>query len=175
MSYLEPVISVQKPSDDSDLHFEIDFAELTIDEATSTTVPSSCWHNMFSNAVLGEGYPIPARNGNDQGLEISLEILSALTRTNTLTTYQGRVVLKGFNSIFVVTKLEDASVQWHLTISEDQSQRLTYNEALNFPECPYLRVLHKLDSNHYRHFVGWCDNARVAAGECRIMACTDQC
>jgi hypothetical protein len=42
ISSLEPVISVQNQSGDSDLHFEIDFAELTIDEATSTTAASSC-------------------------------------------------------------------------------------------------------------------------------------
>lgn len=165
IDYCEPLITTC-PSKVGEPDLAIAFESTTTLVHDNGSNSTQCWYAMFSGAVIGHGYPTPARSDCDKGMELSVEVLVALVEANTFQHYEGRMLLKGFNSMFAVSRFgrDTGTVQWHFIVSSEPSVRISYNDGLQFPEYGSPPPLQDLISEKYRHFVGWCHNAKVMAG-----------
>ena len=124
-----------------------------------------CWTSLFGNAVLVSGYPILRRSQPQTGIEISLGLMSYLVRSQQLVSYRDRFAMKGFSSLLIATLVTSGLVLWHLLVSNDPDERISYYddrldsmELANLPE----EGLHGLETS--RHIVGWCANAEELCG-----------
>ena len=80
---------------------KIDF---TVEEEHLEPSNGQCWHNMFRNPVVVKGYPIPRRSESDTGLEIPLNMMAGLARTQRANIFNGKLFIKGFSTMLVPTK-----------------------------------------------------------------------
>lgn len=124
-----------------------------------------CWGPLFRNPILVGGYPILTRPEPDTGLEMSLQTMAFLLRSQTLVQWGERIVLKGFSSMVVATLATAGVVVWHLLSSRSPDERISYTD----PKVEALSVdTHKglslKDLETHRHIVGWCAHATDVCG-----------
>ena len=149
-SNLEPSITVQ-------LEFSI---TSFLYDGLSTGVDGSCWHAMFRNPVVVNGFPILARHENEQGLELPLGMMSILAEAHFFTHYDTTLVLKGLCTMLIPTSQTERSITWHFILNED-GERLPY---YSFRErCPGWIGIDKVNTDlleygNIRNFVGWASN-----------------
>ena len=139
--------------------------ELTFEDASigggENKWNATCWHGMFRNPVVAHGYPIPSRNTQEQGLELSIDLMLTLAQAFYGVVYCGVLMLKGFSTLLTPTRRENGSVTWHFTFNKSGA-RQSYNAGLQH-SC-----LHSLDDAIFdgaRHFVGWSGSAEFLTGE----------
>lgn len=126
----------------------------------STDIDGTCWHAMFRNPVVVNGFPILARHENEQGLEVPLDIMSILAEAHFVTRYDTTLVLKGLCTMLVPTNQTERSITWHFILNRD-GQRLPY---YSFRErCRGSMGTDKvstdlLEDRNVRYFVGWASN-----------------
>lgn len=126
---------------------------------------SICWHALFRNPVIVEGFPTANRLNGERGLEIPLPMMASLGLVERATIFDGALVLKGFCSMFVPTKRSKDSIQWHFVRSGDGT-RISYLEADNV--CPERLKSDSVDTNcleYVRNFVGWVSSAALRTGK----------
>ncbi|KAK8868422.1 pfs domain containing protein [Apiospora arundinis] len=143
-----------------DLMCEISFQILKQD-ASIQGVNGQCWHRMFNKPVVVKGFPIPRRPVAETGLEMSLPLMAALTRTRYINTFHSNPVLKGFSVMLVPTKTSNDTdiVYWHMVTSEHAEQRVAY------PDSDFETAhVSKTDLIQARHILGWCEEALVTVG-----------
>lgn len=162
-----PSISLRKPGEDlsSSLPvtgFNINFRLESIPQSRTN---GQCWHNLFRNPVVVEGYPIPRRLDWNTGLEIPLEILVGLARSQRVDEFKGKIYIKGFSTLLVATKRSNDTLHWHLIFKEDGSQVSFLDDTLP----PEQEIQHS-DVLGSRHIVGWCLKAEVYAGEFHLIS-----
>ena len=163
ISYYEPHVDRNNLNE---FKLTIKLSDIAMSHHNATAPSNSCWHEMFSAVTIAHGYPIPIRSESDKSIELSVEVLTALVEASTFRHYEGRLLLKGFNSMFGVSHLgeDTGTVQWHFIVSSDPKVRILYNDGLQFPICGSAPPLQDLISEKFRYFVGWCRKARVMAG-----------
>ena len=128
----------------------------------------TCWSAYFQDAVLVHGYPILSRPWRNTGLEVSLGTMAFLTRSSMVVRWDERIMMKGFSSLAIATLATDGVVVWHLIVSGDTDERISYIDTrlddltFNMPEGFSLR---SVESS--RHIIGWCADAVDLCG----MAC----
>ncbi|USW51890.1 hypothetical protein Slin15195_G052090 [Septoria linicola] len=149
---------------EADLHGEPIFETATV---ADTDTSGLCWTKMVSNPVIAHGYPIPLREHPDKqrGLEASADLMAALSQADWATSYAGTVLLKGLVSALIPIYKVSSSLVWHFVLETKQDgSRLTYNEALHFPNAGNLDIdVDTLDD--HRHFIGiWSDAVSSMAG-----------
>ncbi|KAI0168548.1 hypothetical protein BJ166DRAFT_259439 [Pestalotiopsis sp. NC0098] len=123
-----------------------------------------CWLPLFSQAVLAWGYPVPSQRDGLIGLEIDLEVLSALSGARHAVIFRGGLLLKGLAVILVPTKRCSNTIQWHLVTNDDDC-RLTCEDAVH--RAGQRILCDQLDLESYsrcRHIVGWCSKIKVMLG-----------
>ncbi|KAI1132592.1 hypothetical protein F5Y10DRAFT_197377 [Nemania abortiva] len=119
-----------------------------------------CWHDVFRNPVIVKGYPIPRRDSPDNsGLEVRLNILAGLARTQRIDCFKEKVILKGFSTMLIPTKMSKDIICWHLIYSKDGS-RISYLDDTVAHEA---RIKHS-DLENVRHVLGWCPEAQFYGG-----------
>jgi hypothetical protein len=123
---------------------------------------SNCWHGMFRNPVIACGYPIPSREAQEQGLELSVDLMLTLAQAFHAVVYCGVLMLKGFSTLLAPTRKEADSVSWHFMFNQ-AGARQTYNDGLKHSR---LRHLDDAIFDGARHFVGWSQSAEFLVGEC---------
>lgn len=128
----------------------------------TNSLNGQCWHNMFRNPVLVEGYPILRRPESNSGLEMPLSMMAALAKTRTVDEFDGRVFIKGFATMLVPTKQVGDLLIWHLFYTDD-------GEGISYWHCWDAKVHHEeveiFQLGNFRHVVGWCSNAKLFAGK----------
>jgi len=141
-----------------DILYVIDF---TVQEVENhCEVPNGqCWHNMFRNPVVVRGYPIPRRTTLDTGLEILLNIMAGLARTQRANTFNGNVFIKGFSTMLVPTNLGGNMLIWHLLYNKDGSRISYLDNAVAKSANVSISYL-----ENARHVVGWCSEVKNYAG-----------
>jgi hypothetical protein len=166
-------ITISEPSIRSDLvgeplttHVEIHPAlEVLGENGLGLAQSGSCWHPLFQNPVIVQGYPILARMHNEKGLEISMDLMVGLGAANYLTDFDGIPVLKGFSSMFIATGMPANSIVWHFVCNRN-GDRVSYLNVLRYhsgktgssaPEPSY--------GNITRNFIGWTSSVRRLAGK----------
>jgi hypothetical protein len=90
-----------------------------------------CWHHLFRAPVIVTGFPILARDHNEEGLEINLEMMSRLGGADRATIFDGQLIIKGFSTIFVPTARAHNSILWHLLRKSDD-ERISYLDAQKY-------------------------------------------
>ncbi|KAK5676454.1 hypothetical protein LTS10_010754 [Elasticomyces elasticus] len=130
----------------------------------------TCWHRMFRNPAIAQGYPIPTRAHGQQGLEIPLDMMASLGETPNVALYDDITMLKGFSSLFTPTKRVEDSVIWHFLVNRDGS-RISYNDGVETSSAA-SRAIHPMALATARHFVGWTPNAEQMAGSDHITYTT---
>jgi hypothetical protein len=110
-----------------------------------------CWHNLFRNPVVVEGFPIPRRSKIETGLEIPLHIMAGLAESQRVNTFDGKVFIKGFSTMLVLVKKCTDLIIWHLLYNKD-GNRISYLDSTVSPgEDASVSDVEKT-----RHVLGWC-------------------
>ncbi|CAH0027544.1 unnamed protein product, partial [Clonostachys rhizophaga] len=118
-----------------------------------------CWHNMFLNPVVVKGYPIRRKLEKNSGVEMTLDIMAGLARTNMVDEFKGITFIKGFSTLLVPTQKVKETILWHLVYKEDGS-RISFNDH----KLPHIERVSSLELTNSRHVVGWCSEARFFPG-----------
>ena len=141
-----------------DIFCEVDF---TMQEMEKHHEPSNgqCWHKMFRNPVVVKGYPIPRRSEPDTGLEIPLNIMAGLARTQRVNTFNGKLFIKGFSTMLVPTKHSGDLLIWHLLYNKDGS-RISYLDNT----VPHAENVSVFNLEKARQVLGWCSEVKYYAG-----------
>ena len=141
---------------------KIDF---TIQECGERFEPSNgqCWHKMFRNPIVVQGYPISSRSEPSTGLEIPLDIMAGLARTRRINTFNGKLFIKGFSTMLVPTRHSGDLLIWHLLYNKNGS-RISYLD--NTVASPGNANAFDLETT--RHIVGWCSEVKYYAGRNHI-------
>ncbi|GAD95394.1 Pfs domain protein [Paecilomyces variotii No. 5] len=141
-------------------HFNIEFVKRPLEHSTRRK-NGQCWHDLFREAVIVEGFPIPRRpTGKDLcGVEVPLEIMAGLIGTQRVNSYAGKIFIKGFSKLLLPTGREENIVMWHL-ISSEYGDRVSYLDGMKL--CPI--EMHLSDLNECRHILGWCSEMKFYAG-----------
>jgi hypothetical protein len=125
----------------------------------------SCWHSLFENSVIVQGFPILARKHEGKGLEIPLNMMAGLGEASHVTTFDGSLVIKGFSTMFVPTGRTQNSVFWHFLYEENLS-RISYLCARE--RCSNQVLIESGDAillGSTRHFLGWASSAETRTGK----------
>ncbi|KAK5735104.1 hypothetical protein LTR17_008440 [Elasticomyces elasticus] len=120
-----------------------------------------CWSQLVRNPVIIKGYPVSRRHNDEKGLEIDLGLMSLLAKAARVMIYDGLLMLKSFNSMFVAVAEAGGSVLWHY-ISSLYGRPVPYSEARkscqpNVP-VPFGAL------QHARHFVGLTQPLTILTG-----------
>ncbi|KAH8656466.1 hypothetical protein BGZ61DRAFT_372245 [Ilyonectria robusta] len=138
--------------------------EFTIEEVprAPSTVNGQCWHDIFRNLVVVRGYPIPQRAEWSTGLEIPLNIMARLARSQQVDRFKDKVYIKGFSTMLVPIRQNQDILCWHLIYNKDGS-RISYLDDFVDQEQHIAHLkLEKLEN--LRHVLGWCSKVRFNAG-----------
>ncbi|EPE02706.1 pfs domain protein [Ophiostoma piceae UAMH 11346] len=124
-----------------------------------------CWLGLFEHVVIAEGFPILLRETGLNGLELSMELMPALTGATYLVNFGNRTFIKGFSTMLAVTGITDSIVLWHF-LHNDEHEYISYNDArlpdAKSTEAPLTLSLSLLKQR--RHIVGWSHTAVSMAG-----------
>jgi hypothetical protein len=132
------------------------------EEVTKPVKPEDgqCWHNMFLNPVVVKGFPIRRKSEKNSGVEMTLDIMAGLARTNMLDEFKGMTFIKGFSTLLVPTQKVKETILWHLLYNEDGT-RISFNDH----NLPHIERVSSLELTNSRHVVGWCSEARFFPGK----------
>ena len=154
-----------KSGDGGFLSFDIEYTCTTVESHDDQASDPTCWQDMFRNPVIAGGYPVPLREANEQGLEVSVPLLTTLGQTYWATTFNG-FLLKGFNSLMVPVKRIGNSVIWHFKVSKD-GDRMPYTDGHQTSSA--FHCYSDAIFPGARHFVGW-TNAESTAGKLETLS-----
>lgn len=146
-------------SNSFDAHFRIDFAVRVLPETDSQS-NGQCWHGLFRNPVVVEGYPILKRPPGRLGLEIPLGMMASLVEACRVNTFRETLVIKGFSAMLVLTQHMGDLLIWHLLYRECGA-RISYPTDSFTP----ARDVSTYQLKTARHVVGWCADARSHVGK----------
>lgn len=152
---------IAPPSTDAAYRFE--FALEAVPQSPRNS-NGQCWNDIFRNPVIVKGYPIPQRVEWNTGLEVSLNIMAGLARTQRVDRFKEKVYIKGFSTLLVPTKRSEDILCWHLIYNRDGS-RISYLDDYLHQE----QYIGRLDLENLRHVLGWCSEARFYAGMSAIL------
>jgi len=127
---------------------------------------SLCWRDLLHSAYVAErpGY---VAHHQGIGLQLSFDLMLELVALERAIVYDGGLILTGYDTAVVPTRLMDDSVQWHVVYQgASRDGRKTW-----FPEdepCPFdlenrLKVTN-LDELKRTAYLGWGDRVEVVLG-----------
>ena len=124
-----------------------------------------CWHNLFRNPVVVQGFPIFQRHSLSPGLEIPLNLMAALVGTARAHAFDDTMIIKGFSSMLVPTKRSENLTIWHVVFHAD-STHVSYTER----GSSSLRSTNFEELQTSRHIIGWCANVKGCTGRLNMQA-----
>lgn len=148
--------------DGSSAYVHISFIDtvLNLDSDVAAASTASCWHGMFRNPTIVDGFPILAREFAERGLQLPFKMLSTLAETHHLTRYDSAMLLKGAVTMLVATGQTVRSMTWHFLHNEDGT-RMRY-PTFKFRCGKWLTAggmsPRTIDSEDTSHYVGWCSD-----------------
>ncbi|KAJ5652431.1 hypothetical protein N7507_009857 [Penicillium longicatenatum] len=130
-------------------------------QAISSEANGECWHDLFRNCVVVEGYPISRRPelGATNGLEIPLPMMASLVQANHVNNFLGGLVIKGFSAMLVPTEKHSEIILWHL-LHNKNGDRISYLDGT----IVTVGDLAAGQLSQARHILGWCSETRRLAG-----------
>jgi hypothetical protein len=142
-------------------------------EIPSTQDSGSCWNTIVGPAVLVTGFPLPERNHNERGLEVSIPVMAALAETPKAVTFGDGFVFK--SRCHALVPIEDLgfSIQWHLV--DAYPEKL---EWAHIDKACLTRLRRPVKESEFwsrRSFLGWCPQVLELLGKfsyaliCRLI------
>ena len=124
----------------------------------------SCWYQLFTDPVIVRGFPVPKRRNNEQGLEISTNMMAALMGARHAVVFESGFLIKGFSAMAIPIRGNRDSTQWHL-ITNDPGVRMPYQEgSLRCPDRLLLNELDETSLHSTRSFLGWWEKGETNLG-----------
>ncbi|KAK3667545.1 hypothetical protein LTR22_001723 [Elasticomyces elasticus] len=121
-----------------------------------------CWRTLLHNQCVAKGFPISTRQRDEEGLEMPFALMIKLGGADRVTDYNGQLLVKGFEALFVPTKMTDISIVWHL-VTNPKGRRISFNAFYALKSLAVSTVcMH--DVYKSRHFLGWVSNASQHTG-----------
>ena len=149
---------IEAPESGSDLRCIIGY-NIEICQNKPCNTNGQCWHDLFANPVIAFGFPIPQRDQVQPGLDIPLDMMVALVRAQSISTFRSKVFIKGFSAMLVPTKQSGNLIIWHLLYNKNPKERISY-----LVPSPMHADVTVADLKQSRHIVGWCCNAVSIVG-----------
>ncbi|KAF4443145.1 hypothetical protein F53441_11544 [Fusarium austroafricanum] len=127
--------------------------------------PGFCWERLFCSPNIVRGYPILRRSVPNSGLEVSLGHAATIVGSSEVVQWDEKLLIKGFNMLMVATLLAADVMVWHLLISGEPEQRISYVD----PRLDELGIRNSGGASleHVegkRHIIGWCSKAKDLCG-----------
>ncbi|KAF5644346.1 hypothetical protein F25303_5944 [Fusarium sp. NRRL 25303] len=124
-----------------------------------------CWERLFGSPNIIRGYPTLRRSVPKSGLEVSLRYAASIVGSSEVVQWDKRLVIKGFNMLMVATQVTADVVVWHLLVSEESEERISYVD----PRLDHIdiRPSEEMSLRHIegkRHIIGWCTKATDMCG-----------
>jgi hypothetical protein len=131
-------------------------------EAPKQSSNGRCWEPIFRNPGIVSGYPIRRRpqDLSATGLELPLDMMSALADASYLTTIDNRTLLKGFSSMLVPTQQSGGVIFWHLVFNKNGDRVSYFDDRLQ-----KIKPISTEDVRESRHVLGWCSRVSNFVGE----------
>lgn len=126
-----------------------------------------CWLSMFRSPVIVRGYPVLRRTALNAGLEMPLNIMGSMVRTNYITPFDSTWCLKGFSSMLTLSEQRGDLFLWHHDWHQD-GRRISYFDRQKVTLAETTLSLSDIQSG--RHIVGWCSDVKLYTGELWIEA-----
>jgi hypothetical protein len=121
-----------------------------------------CWRKLFRNICVADDFPVSLRREDELGLELPFDMMAQLGGAHRATYWNGRLVLKGFETLFVPVKKDGGCISWHL-VTKANCRRISFNAADDLGDrCEQQVYVEDLLSS--RHFLGWVPRASQHAG-----------
>jgi hypothetical protein len=161
IAYCQPIVS-EVEGIPGQIRFTIKF-DIRLEPREDQAVNGECWQKLFKNLVIAKGFPVRRQVVQHSGLEVPLNVLGRLVPSRWVSTFDGKVYIKGHSSVLVPTMVIRDTVVWHL-ISDDEGQYLSYVDS-RIEATPGLYPA-TVDCNlgSFRHIVGWCGKAKTLTG-----------
>ncbi|KAL2859452.1 hypothetical protein BJX68DRAFT_252367 [Aspergillus pseudodeflectus] len=161
IAYCQPIVSEVEGLPD-EIPFTIDF-DIRLKPREDQAVNGECWLKLFKSLVIAKDFPVRRQVVQHSGLEVPLNVLGRLVPSRWVSTFDGKVYIKGYSSVLVPTMAIRDTVVWHL-ISDDEGQYLSYVDS-RIEATPGLYPA-TVDCNlgSFRHIVGWCCKAKTLTG-----------
>jgi hypothetical protein len=141
----------------SETSYDIEF-DMEVINPWPNLLDGQCWHAMFRNPVLVEGYPILPRSKLHTGVEIQLNVMLAMMETRRVDRFAEKTFVKGFSAMLVPTRRIENTIHWHFLCNKD-GNRMSYLDVNIHHEC-----VDNLELDAMRHFIGWCSEAQFYTG-----------
>jgi hypothetical protein len=122
--------------------------------------PGQCWHSMFRNPVMVEGYPILAKHVEGLGVEMPLNMIARLADTERANEFDSKIFIKGFSAMLIATRITRDLMVWHYLYNRT-GEKISYLDH-SFQISDDISLL-ELDTS--RHIVGWCWDSIYYAGK----------
>lgn len=148
---------------EADIYVKIDFVvqeKRKEKEKEREPVDCRCWHSMFRNPVVVQGYPIRRRSELDTGLEIPLNMMAGLIRSQRANTFNGKLFIKSYSAMLILTRHSGDLLLWHFLHNKD-GERISYLDD----SVSYVNNVSAINLEQTRHVVGWCSGAKNYAGK----------
>lgn len=123
---------------------------------------SSCWNSLVGPAVIISGFPVPDRENDEHGLEVSVPEMAAMAGIPTAVSFAGGFLFKGRYHALIPVQKKGESVQWHML--DTYPRRLGWNEIRRL--CPMRLTGHIKTYAWSRSFVGWHPTVLDLLGMC---------
>ncbi|KAF2494968.1 hypothetical protein BU16DRAFT_462498 [Lophium mytilinum] len=127
--------------------------------ANEEALPGQCWHGMFRNPVMVQGFPISTKHAHELGLEMPLNMIAKLTAADYANEFDSRVFIKGYSAMLVATRVAKDLMIWHYLYNRS-GKWISYLDN-HIPKSDDISLL-QLDSS--RHVVGWSSDCSYYAG-----------
>jgi hypothetical protein len=132
-------------------------------EDPSPNEARSCWNSIVGSTSLIAGFPIRERENEERGLEISVQLMTALVGIPEAVTYITGYVFKGRHHAFVPVGKSKGSIQWHLI--DTYPERLKWTDIDDLCHTRISVDLDSDDASHVRNFLGWCSPITCLLGK----------
>lgn len=128
---------------------------------TDLDTNGDCWHHLFRNCVIAEGFPICRRPEllHVNGLEIPLGMMARLAQSNRVYTFLGNIIIKGFSTMIILTEIYPEVAVWHL-VHNRNGDRVSYLDHSLVPTEGAIAS----ELPQKRHVLGWCSEVKCFAG-----------
>lgn len=157
----QPYVDSILPNPSGDLCFDCSIKyRAESHDLSSLTHIGQCWHRMFNQPVVVQGFPVLRRPETSTGLELPLNMMTALVEATFINLFNGNVFIKGFSMMLVPTKRSDDLIVWHCICTETPGSHISYLDC----DVDHVEVS-LMDLENYRHVVGWCADAVCNTGK----------
>lgn len=150
---------LEKESTNKKLNLKLHFG---LNKTPLQELQYNCWQQIFACVVVAEGdgqdfrYVTPGR-----GLEVSFDLMVALTTVEYTLAVGGSIVLAGHQMALLPTKVGDYFVQFHWEVNKSEQ----INPYIPQVECDKTVAVQDVQTFRQKScFIGWCEQAHIHLG-----------